>query len=117
MSISNKKTHYDVLVLSKRSKQENLQKIEGKGDAVINKASVSTNENLNNEQKSTRRKTFNFENAGYRGNFEVPPKDSKACFYSTAGGFFYPKRKESPENVNGNYEAPKARSQKPAFVR
>jgi hypothetical protein len=59
----------------------------------------------NNEPRFTRRKTFhNFENAGYRGNFEVPPKDTKACFYSTAGGFFYPKRNVSQEKVTTKHE-------------
>lgn len=116
MSISNKKTRYDVLVLSKRTKQGNShQKLEKTGEAVINKESDLSSDN--NEQKFARRKTFNFENGGYRGNFEVPPKDSKACFYSTAGGFFYPKRKETSVDVHDKYEAPKSRAQKPTFVR
>lgn len=47
------------------------------------------------------RKTY-IPNTSYRGNFEVPPKDTKPTFYSTAGGYFYKKPNGNREATNEN---------------
>ncbi len=66
--------------------------------------SISTPEDRKVQPTICRRKTYyNYQNTGYRGNFEVPPKDAKPAYFSTEGGFFY-RRPNVNQQVNPSSE-------------